>query len=60
LRGGMICDGGGDVALHGDRIAAVGSVDGSATRIIDVDGLAVAPDFINMLSWAVESLIVDR
>jgi N-acyl-D-amino-acid deacylase len=65
LRGGTIYDGsggdptGGDIAVRGDRIVGVGAVSGSAARIIDVAGLAVAPGFINMLSWAVESLIVD-
>jgi N-acyl-D-amino-acid deacylase len=65
LRSGMIYDGSGgapyrgDVALRGDRIAAVGRVEDSAARVIDVAGLAVAPGFINMLSWAVESLIHD-
>lgn len=49
----------GDVALSGDRIAAVGEVSGSGRMEIDASGLAVAPGFINMLSWAVESLIHD-
>jgi N-acyl-D-amino-acid deacylase len=65
IRGGTIHDGSGgvpfvgDVALKGDRIVAVGKVDGSATREVDARGLAVAPGFINMLSWATESLIAD-
>jgi N-acyl-D-amino-acid deacylase len=66
LRGGTIYDGSGsppfvgDVALKGDRIIAVGRhVRGSARRDIDVHGLAVAPGFVNMLSWANESLIAD-
>lgn len=66
IRGGTIYDGSGDapyrgdVALRGDRIMAVGSsVAGGATREIDASGLAVAPGFINMLSWATESLLVD-
>jgi len=66
LRDGTIYDGSGkppvrgDVAIKGDRIAAVGDV-GSATadREIQLNGLAVAPGFINMLSWSVESLIED-
>lgn len=50
----------GDVAVQGDKIAAVGTLDGARGKVeIDVDGLAVAPGFINMLSWAVESLIYD-
>jgi N-acyl-D-amino-acid deacylase len=66
LRRGMIYDGSGappyrgDVAVQGDKIAAVGTLDGARGKVeIDVDGLAVAPGFINMLSWAVESLIYD-
>jgi N-acyl-D-amino-acid deacylase len=48
-----------DIAINGDRIAAVGEIGGSADVIIDASGLAVAPGFINMLSWATESLIED-
>jgi N-acyl-D-amino-acid deacylase len=65
IRGGTIYDGGGgapftgDVAIAGDRIAAVGRVRGRGAREIDARGLAVAPGFINMLSWANESLIQD-
>ena len=65
VRGGTIYDGSGgtpyrgDVALKGDRIVAVGKVTGTAKRIVDARGLAVAPGFINMLSWATESLIAD-
>ncbi|HET9809387.1 MAG TPA: amidohydrolase family protein, partial [Candidatus Limnocylindria bacterium] len=49
----------GDVALKGDRIAAVGTVAGRGLREVDAKGLAVAPGFINMLSWATTSLIAD-
>ncbi len=66
IRGGTIYDGRGgapmtgDVAIRGDRVAAMAShVEGRATREIDARGLAVAPGFINMLSWATESLIQD-
>jgi N-acyl-D-aspartate/D-glutamate deacylase len=65
LRNGTIYDGGGgapyrgDVALRGDRIARVGVVAGRGRRELDVAGLAVAPGFVNMLSWATESLLVD-
>ncbi|MEZ4671403.1 MAG: D-aminoacylase [Anaerolineae bacterium] len=66
LRGGTIYDGSGqipysgDVALHNDRIVAVGNIDSAhGGRELDVSGLAVAPGFINMLSWSVESLIED-
>ena len=66
IRGGTIYDGSGgepyrgDVAIADDRIAYVGpAAPGSASREIDATGLAVAPGFINMLSWATESLIED-
>jgi len=66
LRGGTIYDGSGepgfvgDVAVDGDSITAVGDL-GEATgeTEIDVAGLAVAPGFINMLSWSTDSLIID-
>ena len=50
----------GDVAIDGDTIAAIGALDGVRGRIdVDAGGLAVAPGFVNMLSWSVESLIQD-
>lgn len=48
-----------DVAIAGDRIAAIGELEGMAVQTIDATGLAVTPGFINMLSWATESLIED-
>ena len=48
-----------DIAIIGDRIAAIGEINGSAETVIDASGLAVAPGFINMLSWANESLLED-
>ena len=66
LRGGTVYDGHGgapkvaDLAISGDRIAAVGALgDATGTTEIDARGLAVAPGFVNMLSWATESLLVD-
>lgn len=65
IRGGTIYDGSGgapftgDVAIKGDRVAAVGMVKGRGAREVDAKGLAVAPVFINMLSWSTESLIAD-
>ena len=66
IRGGTLYDGSGgppvvgDLAIDGDRIVAVGDLKGHAGRAeIDAMGLAVAPGFINMLSWANESLIQD-
>ena len=49
----------GDVAIRGDRIVAIGEDLGPAIQTLDVEGLSVAPGFINMLSWATESLIED-
>ncbi len=50
----------GDVAIRGDRIVYVGpQAPGSAKKTVDASGMAVSPGFINMLSWAVESLIAD-
>ncbi len=65
IRNGTVYDGSGsppvqaDVAISGDRIAAVGSIAGEARVVIDAGGRAVAPGFINMLSWATDSLIHD-
>ncbi|HVK10393.1 MAG TPA: serine hydrolase [Gemmataceae bacterium] len=66
LKGGTVYDGSGappkvtDVALKGDRVAAVGDLSwASAKTTIDAKGLAVAPGFINMLSWSTESLLAD-
>ena len=66
IRGGMVYDGSGgrprlaDVGLRGDLIAAIGDLSrDAAPRVLDAKGLAVSPGFINMLSWSVDSLIVD-
>ena len=66
LRGGTIYDGSGetprvgDVAIAGDSIVGVGELEITrAGREVDVHGLAVTPGFINMLSWATESLLAD-
>ena len=66
MHGGTIYDGSGnapyvgDVGLRGDKIVYVGPrAPGNAAHTIDAAGKAVSPGFINMLSWAVESLIAD-
>ena len=66
LRNGNIYDGSGaapivgDLGIRSDRIVYVGpALHDDAHQEVDVSGLAVAPGFINMLSWAVESLIHD-
>src|SRR5690348_1732298 len=48
-----------DVAIDGDRITAVGHVTERGSRELDATGMAVAPGFINMLSWAIDSLFAD-
>ena len=66
LRGGNVYDGSGgapfigDIAIDGDKIVALGDIgDATASVEINVQGLAVAPGFVNMMSWANESLIED-
>ena len=50
----------GEVAVRGDRIAYVGpKAPGRATEAVDVDGQAVSPGFINMLSHSRETLLHD-
>ncbi len=66
IRGGTVYDGTGapglraDVGIRGDRIAAVRDLSSAtAATVVDATGLAVAPGFINMLSWSTESLLID-
>jgi N-acyl-D-amino-acid deacylase len=66
IHNGTIYDGSGaapsvgDVAIEGDRISAIGARRAVRGRVeLDASGLAVAPGFINMLSWANKSLIED-
>jgi N-acyl-D-amino-acid deacylase len=66
IRNGMIYDGNGkapfrgDIAINKDTIAFVGDLsDAHAMEVIDAKGMAVAPGFINMLSWANISLMAD-
>jgi N-acyl-D-amino-acid deacylase len=66
IRGGTVYDGSGapgvraDVAIRGDRVEAIGDLSNeAAAKVVDATGLAVAPGFINMLSWSTESLLID-
>jgi N-acyl-D-amino-acid deacylase len=66
IRNGMVYDGSGtapkraDVAINADTIAFIGDLsEKTGNEELDANGMAVSPGFINMLSWAVESLIVD-
>ena len=67
IRNGTVYDGSGapalrvDVAVRAGRIAALlpAGSNATATQVLDARGRAVAPGFINMLSWANESLLAD-
>lgn len=66
IRHGTVYDGSGqapvtaDIGVMGDSIATIGDLSGARARqSLDATGLAVAPGFINMLSWANEALMAD-
>lgn len=66
IKNGTIYDGSGnpgvqaDLMINGDRIAGIVPRGGAqALNQIDATGMAVAPGFVNMLSWATETLLVD-
>ena len=66
IRNAMIYDGSGntpyagDLAVSGDTIAAMGDLSRDLGNVeFDAKDLSVAPGFINMLSWANETLIED-
>lgn len=66
VRGGTVYDGSGksgivtDVGINADTIAFIGDLSKAKGKTeINAKGLAVAPGFINMLSWATETLIID-
>ncbi|SDL11405.1 N-acyl-D-amino-acid deacylase [Catalinimonas alkaloidigena] len=66
IRHGTVYDGSGsapvqtDIGISGDTIAALGDLsEADAPTVLDAEGLAVAPGFINVLSWSVESLLID-
>src|SRR6266446_5943193 len=66
IKGGTVYDGTGaepkhaDVAIRKDRIAGIGDFKtAKAKTVVGAKGLAVAPGFINMLSWSNESLLAD-
>src|SRR2546428_13853685 len=51
----------GDIAIRGDRIAAIGKLDDAqAKRIIDASGLEVSPGFIDMLGQSELDLLIDN
>ena len=66
VRHGDVYDGSGgpprkvDIGVRGERIVALGDLSAAhAPRDVDAQGMAVAPGFINMLSWAPDSLYID-
>jgi N-acyl-D-amino-acid deacylase len=66
IRNGTVYDGSAkapkqaDVAIRGDKIAAIGDLRAATAKVVvDAKGLAVAPGFINMLSWSTDSFLVD-
>jgi N-acyl-D-amino-acid deacylase len=67
IRNGTVYDGSGgipvkaDVGIVNDKVAKIGNLSKAKAAIdIDAAGMAVAPGFINMLSWSTESCGVDR
>ncbi|HNQ15358.1 MAG TPA: hypothetical protein PKM58_07325, partial [Pyrinomonadaceae bacterium] len=66
IKGGTVYDGTGrkpvraDVGIKDDKIVRIADLKrANAALVIDASGMAVAPGFINMLSWSTESLLVD-
>jgi N-acyl-D-amino-acid deacylase len=65
IRNGDVIDGGGtparraDVAIAGDRIAAVGTVGGRGREEVDASGQVVAPGFIDVQAQSGVTLLVD-
>ncbi|HYC32053.1 MAG TPA: D-aminoacylase [Gemmatimonadales bacterium] len=64
VHGGTVYDGSGgpgrraDVLIRADSIVAIGAAL-SAPESLDASGLAVAPGFVNMLSWGYDDLLED-
>jgi len=66
IRGGTLYDGSGnapvvgDLAISGDTIVAMGDIGRArGIREIDAGGMAVSPGFVNLMSWATETMIED-
>jgi N-acyl-D-amino-acid deacylase len=66
IKNGSVADGSGkkmvitDIGINADTIAFIGDLQNAeGKKLINASGLVVSPGFINMLSWATESLIED-
>jgi len=66
IRNGTLYDGSGspayvgDLAVKGQKIARIGEIRKTPARqVVDASGLAVAPGFINIMSYASTTLIID-
>ena len=67
IKNGHIIDGSGnpwvsgDIAIRGDRIAAIGNLQNArANRVIDAQGLVISPGFIDMLGQSEAALLIDN
>jgi N-acyl-D-amino-acid deacylase len=66
IKNGTVYDGTGskprraDVGIRGDKVVAVGNLKSAkAASVVDANGRAVAPGFINMLSHSYNSMLTD-
>jgi len=66
IQHGRIIDGAGnpwylgDIGIRADRIVAIGKLRGGARRVIDAQGMVVAPGFIDMLGQSETALLIDN
>lgn len=67
IRNGHILDGSGgpwysaDIGIRGDRIVAIGKLDGAqAKKVVDATGRILSPGFIDMLGQSETALLIDN